>query len=182
MKKIDLSNVEEATGGVRLPAGAYICKITAVEDLPKKEYLKVSYDIAAGDFAGFFTKGRTDHPDWEWYGAYCKSYKEKALPMLKRFCSAVSKSNGKYVFDAGSVNADEQSLVGKKIGLLFGEEEYYGNDGELKTRLYVNSEFSIDKLKDQKVPNLKKVKEETSNSKPDGFLNAPDGDIPFLDA
>lgn len=183
MKKIDLSNVQEATGGVRLPAGPYVCKITAVEDIDAKEYLKVSYDIAAGDFAGTFTKGRKEHPDWEWYGAYCKSYKEKALPMLKRFCSAVSKSNGKFVFDAGSVNSDEQTLVGKKIGLVFGEEEYYGNDGELKTRLYVYSEFPIDKLKEQKTPSVKKLKEEAPSGKPDGFLNAPDtdGDIPFLE-
>lgn len=181
MKKLDLTNVEEPKGGVRLPAGAYICKITAVEDISSKEYLKVSYDITKGDFAGYFTKGREDHPDWAWYGSYVKSYKEKALPMLKRFCSAVSKSNGKYVFDAGSVNSDEKTLVGKKIGLLFGEEEYYGNDGELKTRLYVYSEFPIDKIADQKVPNLKKVKEETTKADSDGFLQAnDDADIPFL--
>ena len=53
-----------------------------------------------------------------------KSYKPKALPMFKRFCSAVSKSNGNYVFDAGVVNSDEKTLVGKLIGLIFQEEEY----------------------------------------------------------
>jgi hypothetical protein len=181
MKKIDLSNVEEPKNGVRLPAGAYICKITKVEDITDKEYLKVTYDIMKGDFAGYFSQGREDHPDWAWYGAYVKSYKEKALPMLKRFCSAVSKSNGKYVFDAGAVNADEQTLVGKKVGLLFGEEEYYGNDGELKTRLYVYSEFSVDKLADQKVPKIKKLKEEAPKTDSDGFLSAEDDDeIPFL--
>lgn len=181
MKKIDLSNVEEPKNGVRLPAGPYICKITKVEDITDKEYLKVTYDITKGDFAGYFTKGRAEHPDWAWYGSYVKSYKEKALPMLKRFCSAVSKSNGKYVFDAGAVNADEQTLVGKKVGLLFGEEEYFGNDGELKTRLYVYSEFPVDKLADQKVPKIKKLKEEAPKTDSDGFLSAEDDDeIPFL--
>lgn len=181
MKKIDLTNVQEARNDVRLPAGAYICKIVKVEDVQDKEYLKVSYDIASGEYTDHFKKGRKEHPDWEWYGAYVKSYKKKALPMLKRFCSAVSKSNGKYVFDAGSVNSDEQTLVGKKIGLLFGEEEYYGNDGELKTRLYVNSEFPIDKLKEQRTPNIKKLKEEQPKADSDGFLAAgDDAEIPFL--
>ena len=163
-------------------AGAYICKITAVEDLPKKEYLKVTYDIAEGEFAGYYVEGRKNNPDWEWFGVYTKSYKETALGMFKRFCSAVSSSNGKYVFDGGSVNSDENTLVGKKIGLNFGEEEYYGNDGELKTRLRVVSEFPIDKINDQKVPALKKIKEATT-TKPDsdGFLKAgSDADVPFI--
>ena len=74
-------------------------------------------------------------------------------------CSAVSKSNGKFVFD-GSTNADESTLVGKKIGLVFQEEEYYGNDGEKKTRLIVNKECAIADLSTQKVPALKALKED----------------------
>lgn len=185
MKKIDMTNVEEAKDGFpKLPAGAYIAKITAVEDISAKEYLKVSYDIAQGEFAGYYSKGREEHPDWEWFGAYVKSYKPKALPMFKRFCSAVTKSNNGYTFDGGAVNSDEQTLVGKKIGLLFGEEEYYGNDGELKTRLYVRSEFPTDKIAEQKVPALKKIKEDTAaGGSTDEFLNIPDGagdDLPFV--
>lgn len=184
MRKIDLTNVEEAKdGALRHPAGPYICRITSVEDIEEKEYLKVGYDIAQGEFSGYYAKGREDHPDWEWFGKYTKSYKPAALPMFKRFCSAVSKSNGSYVFDGGSTNSDEQTLVGKKIGLLFREEEYYSNSGELKTRLIIQSEFPVDKIGEQKVPGIKKLKEE---SKPaadaDGFMNIPDniGDVPFV--
>jgi hypothetical protein len=185
MKKIDLTNVEEAKDGVRLPAGAYICKITKVEDISDKEYLKVTYDITSGEFAGYYAKGREEHPDWPWYGAYVKSYKPKALPMFKRFCSAVNKSNDNYIFDGGSANSDEQTLVGKKIGLLMGEEEYYGNDGELRTRLYIRSEFPVSELSKQKVPALKKLKEEDTapGAATDEFLNIPDGagdDLPFV--
>ena len=103
--------------------------------------------------------------------------------MFKRFCSAVSKSNNGYVFDCGSANSDEKTLVGKRIGLLFQEEEYYGNDGNLKTRLIIRSEFPIDKIGEQKIPNIKKIKEETSDKKSDDdFMNIPEGaedDIPF---
>jgi hypothetical protein len=187
MKKIDMTNVEEAKDGFeKLPAGAYICKITAVKDISEKEYLNVSYDIAQGDYAGYYSKSREDHPDWEWLGAYVKSYKPAALPMFKRFCSAVTKSNNGYTFDGGSINSDETSLVGKKLGLLIGYEEYYGNDGDLKERAYVKSEFPIDKIGEQKVPQLKKLKEDEKKpaAADDGFLNIPDGagdDLPFVD-
>lgn len=160
MKKIDMTNVQEAGEFKRPGAGAYICGITKVEDVSDKEYLKVTYDIIDGEFKGYYKEMRENNPEWAWAGAYVKSYKTAALPMFKRFCTAVSRSNGNFVFDGNTVNADEQTLVGKKIGLLFGEEEYYGNDGELKTRLYVVREFSIDKLGEQKVPELKKIKED----------------------
>lgn len=183
MKKLDLTNVQEAKDGVtKHPAGPYSCKITAVEDFPEREYLKITFDIAEGEYAGYYSKGREDHPDWAWYGSYCKSYKPKALPMFKRFCSAVSKSNKNYTFDGGAANADEKTLVGKKIGLTFQEEEYYGNDGELKTKLIIYSEFPLDKIAEQKVPKVKKLKEETPKTVDDGFLNLPDSgdDIPFV--
>ena len=155
MRKINLSDIQEA-GDFRKPtAGAYICRITAVEDIKDKEYLKVSYDIDEGDLKGYYTEMRNNHPDWLWAGAYVKSYKDSALSLFKRFCSAVSKSNGNFVFDAGEVNSEEQTLVGKRIGLVFQEEEYESNMGELRTRLKVYREFPVDKLSEQKTPGKK---------------------------
>ncbi len=174
MKKVDMTNVQEAGDFTKLPAGAYICKITAVEDFSDKEYLKVSYDIAQGEYAGHFEEIRKDHSDWAWVGAYVKSYKAKALPMFKRFCSAVTASNAGYVFD-GNVNADEKTLVGKQIGLILAEEEYYGNDGNKKTRLYVAREFPIDKLAEQKIPAVKTVKDDA----PDDFQALGKEELPF---
>ena len=177
MKRIDMSNVVEAGTSNRLPAGAYICCITDVEDVSDKEYLKVTYDICEGDYKWYFGAIRSDHPDWKWVGAYTKSYKTSALPMFKRFCTAVSKSNGKFVFDGNAVNADEETLVGKKIGLVLREEEYYSNDGNVRTRLIVHSEFPIGKLADQKVPDVKKLPEEKTAN-----IDVPAGsseEIPF---
>lgn len=180
MKKIDMTNVQEAGEFKTLPAGAYICVITAVEDVPNKEYLKVSYDIDAGEFKYYYSSIRLNHPDWAWVGAYAKSYKPTALPMFKRFCSAVSKSNGRYVFDGGSVNADESTLVGKKIGLVLREEEYYSNSGDVRTRLIVHTECPIDKVSSQRVPEPIRVKTEPADT---GFLKASDDnsdEIPFI--
>ena len=183
MKHIDMTNVKEAGEFDRLPAGAYACVIRNAEDFSQKEYLKITYDIAAGKYAGYYEKLRNDHPDWAWTGAYVKSYKTKALPMFKRFCSAVSKSNGNFVFDGGAVNADERTLIGKKVGLVMQEEEYYGNDGSKKTRLIVARECPIDKLSSQKIPEAKKLPDEPqSASGVDGFMSIPDGmdeEMPF---
>lgn len=186
MKKLDMSNIKEAGESNRLPAGAYICAIRQVKDFPDKEYLKVTYDIVKGEYAGYYDKLRADHPDWGWVGAYTKSYKQKALPMFKRFCSAVSKSNGNYVFDGGNVNADETTLTGKLLGLVLRDEEYYGNDGEKKTRLTVFREFPADKLASQKVSDVKRLEDDgatpqAAGSASNDFMNVPDGDdgLPF---
>ena len=177
MKQIDMSNVKEASDSTRLPAGAYSCIICKVEDFPDKEYLKVTYDIAQGEYAGYYRALRDEHPDWAWTGAYVKSYKQKALPMFKRFCSAVSKSNGGYVFDGGAINANEQTLIGKMIGIVLREEEYYGNDGEKRTRLVVYKECPVDKLNEQKIPDVKRLDDGltgTPSAVGDGFMDVPD--------
>lgn len=183
MKQINLTNVKEAGEYSSLIPGAYICKLTSVEDLPDKEYLRVHYDIAEGEFANYYSDMRANHPDWANVGSYVKSYKEKALPMFKRFCTAVSKSNGNFVFDGGVVNADEKTLIGKKVGLVLGEEEYWSNSGDKKTRLYVYKEFPIDKIADQKVPDKKVLKDEKAAAEAvNDFMNIPDGEadeIPY---
>ena len=181
MKKINLSDVQEAGDFRRPSAGPYICKITAVEDIKDKEYLKVYYDIDDGELKGYYTEARTNQPEWLWMGAYVKSYKQTALSLFKRFCSAVSKSNGNFVFDAGEVNAEEQTLVGKRIGLVFQEEEYESNMGDIKTRLKVAREFPIDKLAEQKTPDPIKLPRTGSCDSSNSVFVAPDVDeeLPF---
>lgn len=180
MKKIDMTNIQEAGEFSRPAPGAYHCVIKSVEDISEKEYLKVGYDIAEGEYKDYYTNLRKDHPDWAWSGVYVKSYKQAALPMFKRFCSAVSKSNGSFVFDGGAVNSDEKTLVGKHIGIVLQEEEYYSNSGDKRTRLIVYSECPVDKIADQKVPKLKALKEEQSSSfVNEGFTAANEAEVPW---
>lgn len=181
MKKVDMTNVKEAGEFSRPRPGAYHCVIKMVEDVPEKEYLKVGYDIAEGEFKDYYTNLRKEHPDWAWSGVYVKSYKQTALPMFKRFCAAVSKSNGNFVFDGGAVNADEKSLIGKHLGIVLREEEYYSNSGDKCTRLNVYSECPVDKIQEQRVPKLKALKEEVSSS---DFVNygmsaADEAEVPW---
>ena len=104
--------------------------------------------------------------------------------MFKRMCSAVTKSNKGFIFD-GNEHCDETTLIGKKVGMILGEEEYIGNDGSTKTKLYVAREIAIDDLKAGKfkIPELKKLNEAPAEVKQDdGFMNVPqdaDEETPF---
>ena len=57
MKPItNIASVQEASTGEskRLPAGGYICKYTNVEDNEEKQYLYMEFDIAEGEYKGYF--------------------------------------------------------------------------------------------------------------------------------
>lgn len=163
MKKVDISKIKEAGEGKRLPAGGYICKYTFVEDKPEKEYLYMEFDIAKGEFAGYYQELADRNSFWS--GRCYRSYKEKALPMFKRMCTAVSKSNNGYVFDGGETNGDENTLVNKLVGIILAEEEYVANDGSIKRRLYVARECSVEDIEkgNYKVPAVKLLKNDEAN-------------------
>lgn len=181
MKQIDFSNIQEAGESRKVKAGGYICQITSVEDDPDKEYLKIEYDIAEGDFKGYY-KELADSRGF-WAGRYIRSYKPKALPFFKRMCSAIAKSNPGFVFDGGSVNSDEKTLVGKLVGLVLAEEEYMANDGDVKTRLYVYSECAVSDIKNGKfkVPDMKKLPYAKRDNQPSVYEKetADIGELPF---
>lgn len=183
MKRIDMTNVQEAGEFARLTAGGYVCRYTNVEDKPDKEYLYMEYDIAEGEFKDYYKQMNENLKFWG--GRYFRSYKEKAQPMFKRMCSAVTKSNPGYLFD-GNTNADERTLVGKLVGIVLAEEEYIGNDGSVKIRLYVYAEKSIDDIRNgnYKVPPLKKLADGTptaSTTADTSFINTNgiDEEVPF---
>lgn len=145
MKSINLTNVQEAGTNSRLQAGGYVCKYTNVSDVADKEYLYMEFDIAEGENKDYYKNLEASAGFW---GGRCyRSYKENALPMFKRMCSAVCKSNAGYIFDGGEQNADEKTLIGKYVGIVLGEEEYNKNNGEIGTRLYVSYECDVDKIR-----------------------------------
>ena len=181
MKKVSLANVKETTDFTRLPAGGYVCKYTFVEDRPEKEYLYMEFDIAKGEFAGYF-KELNDSKGF-WGGKCFRSYKEKALPMFKRMCSAVNSSNNGFVFDA-ETNTDEKTLIGKLVGLVLCEEEYIANDGSTRTRLYVDRECPVDDIikGNFKVRPLKTLDgtQASAGSDDNNYLDVPKTDAPDL--
>lgn len=160
MKPINnYENVQASSGEFARPtAGGYICKIMDVEDVPmneqgKGDYLRIEYDIADGDFKGYY-KEQFDKWGGNWNAYFIRSYKEKALGMFKHFTNCIEQSNAGYEWDF-----NEKGLIGKVVGLVLGEEEYQNNAGEIKTKLVVKDVKNIDDIKQGnfKVPVPKKL-------------------------
>ena len=130
MKALDLTNVQATQGGefARPTAGGYVIGIVSVEDVPEREYLKITYDIAEGEFKNYYydMKQRTGYDLPVMY----KSYKDKALGFFKAFLDAVAASNPGYTW-----NNDERTLCRKLVGCVLREEEYRNRDGEIKVSL-----------------------------------------------
>lgn len=165
MKEINgFDKIEAKSGEFRAPvAGGYICTITHVEDVPinestgKGDYLKVEYDISEGEFKNYYTElfqkfGR-------WNASFLKSYKEKAYGLFKHFINCVEQSNVGWTFTFQTI---EKDLVGQKIGLVLGEEEYKNSAGETKTKLAVKYIKTVDDITDGRysVPDKKKLVQE----------------------
>lgn len=162
MKKIENFEQVKASGEFdSLKPGGYIGVLYKVEDESDKEYLKVFFDIAEGEFTGYY-KNLYSQFDF-WGGVFIRSYKEKALSMFKGFIKAVEESNVGYVW-----NWDESTLKGKKVGLILQEEEYVptggAHAGELRTRLIVQKVVNVETIKSgkYKVPELKKLDKYTA--------------------
>lgn len=145
MKQINNWNeIKEAGEFDSLPAGGYVAVIKNVEDDPQKEYLKISFDIAEGNFKDYYLELYKSMNFWG--GSFYRSYKETAQAFFKGFITAVEESNAGYKF-----NFDETTLKGKKIGVVLREEEYVPqqgpNAGQVRTRLIVDEVRSVDKIR-----------------------------------
>ena len=177
MKEIEKFNEIEATEGggfKRLPADGYVCRITLAKDVPEKEYLKVEYDIAEGEYKDWWSE--TMERAGFWGGKLIRSYKQTAQRFFKGFTSSVEQSNSEYIW-----KWDENSLIGKLVGLVLAEEEYTKNDGTVGTRLYVARNTNIENIRSGKyeVPPLKKLNGEIAAAPTIKFDEVLDEELPF---
>lgn len=77
---------------------------------------------------------------------------ENCVRMLKAFITSVENSNSGFKYDW---NKDVKQLVNKKIGLIFGLEEYLDNENKIKTMTRLTLFRSIDKVSEAKIPKVK---------------------------
>ena len=161
-KKVNWSNVEASKEFEKPTPGGYICGITAVNDVENKEYFLIEYDIADGDFKGYY-KGLYDAKGF-WGASFVKSYKDKAQSFFKAFLDAIAASNKG--FDANNYDGDPNKLKGKYIGLVLAEEEYNTKDGNVKKRLYVSDILPVSRIQsgDYVVPALKPLAKEEGSA------------------
>ena len=139
--------------------GGYILEIVGVYDVPmdektgKGDYLKIEYDIADGDFRGYYQK-QHERFGGKWLANFVRSYKETALGMFKHFTNCVEESNVGFRW-----NWEERELVGCRFGAVMQAEEYEKQNGDIGTRLVVKEVKTIAQIRegDFKVPTTKKL-------------------------
>lgn len=123
-----------------------------------KTSLKVSVDTSKDDKQPeYFTEQykNDNRIDKRWSNSAIKyislGEEENQVKMLKAFITAYENSNN-CKFDWGK---DWEQLKGKKIGLVFGMEEYEDAEGKLKTNNKLREFRSIDKVDNIKIPKVK---------------------------
>ena len=123
-----------------------------------KTSLRVSADTAKDDKQPEYFKEQYKNDnriDKRWSNSAIKfiplGEEENQVKMLKAFITAYENSNG-CQFDWGK---DWEQLKGKKIGIVFGQEEYISQDGTTKLATKLNQFRSIDKVDNVKIPKVK---------------------------
>lgn len=177
MQKTNWDEVQEAQEFAKPAPGGYIAKIVDNEEVESKEYWLVSWDFADGEFKEYYAGLSASRGFWG--GKMVRSYKPKAMPFFKAFKTCLEASNRGFVFD----ETRPDCIIGKLVGVVLGEEEYTGNDGKTKTRLYVDSVHTIKKIQagDFTVPELKKLSASAASAPTGGYadLGNDDGELPF---
>lgn len=140
MTKHNWDEIEEKDGFDNPKPGAYIAMITRVDDVEEKEYLRIEWDFAEGEYKG--NNQETYDRAAFWPMVLYRSYKESALGFFKSFKTALENSNRGYAFDEDHL----QDMVGRFVGVVLGEEGYINNNGDHKKRLYVAQTRSVEAI------------------------------------
>ena len=182
----------------RLPAGGYVCEIKKAEEKiirrTGKLVVSVSFDIAEGEYRDFFARHYRRQKTREarggkparWLGTYTVfPYTNEGLtnPAFKGLLECVEKSNEGFRIN-WPLNLDE--FRGLKVGLLFREEEYEGNDRKLRTCVRACWARTVDCIRREEysVPARRKLEKAVSvKTGPDvqEFIpeDADDEELPF---
>ncbi len=126
-----------ATGDFEvIKPGGYICKILKVTctEKPYGELLTMEIDIAEGELKGFYKRrfdndSERDSNKAKWKGMLYQTVMEEKLQFFKGFITNIEASNSGFKWNDKAPN--ENDLVGKLFGGVFGEEEFDAN-GEVK--------------------------------------------------
>jgi hypothetical protein len=160
-----------------IPAGGYECKIVDAILNADKMYIELDLDVDTGNYAGYF-QNLEDRAGF-WGLRYYASYKESVLGKFLQTCTCINNSNPNFNFDPmGKKGGDVESLIGKRIGVVIGKEEYMSKKGKVQLKSVADKVTEISKIQkgNFKVPDVKKLDGSTSSSTntsqtDDGFMN-----------
>lgn len=160
MRQIDWDNVQEATGTFdRPPVGGYVLTIVEAKEDETKEYYKLSYDYAEGEWEGYRMALSQAH-GWA-LPTFYRSYKNSAQRFFKHFMQVLQESNPRFDWHAWvKAGGKDTALNGLRFGAVIGEEEYVARDGSTKVRQAIQDVLPVADIKagNFEVPALKKLK------------------------
>ena len=165
-----------------LPKGAYVIKLLNVKEEPNKSgegtHLKISFDIAEGDYAGFYKKSfeSDSREDKKWpldatLYITCPddNSKQFVLDNFNTFMTAVEDSNEGYHW-----GWDESTLKDKLVGAKFYIEQSQYN-GKIYNHTKAKWFVAAQKVRDGKAGNLPndKLIDGGSSTGSTDFVNIP---------
>ena len=174
-----------------LEAQGYVCKILKAEErLSKsnKKMLVIYFDIIEGNHAGFYNRlyenqkksNKDPNREINWQGIYRQMLEgDNYQNYLKGLTETLERCNEGYHFDF-----DQEKMKGLLFGGLFGKEEYYNQQGEIKTATRIRYIIDVDRVRNMEydIPPLRQVERKenpfASNENPFGN-QVTDDNLPF---
>ena len=172
----------------QLPKGGYVCKIMNIEEMTSqkgKQMVKISFDIAEGDYKDFYaTQYKADTSEdkkWSNDATYyltipyddCEAWITKNWDT---FWADIEDSNNGYVFDG-----NEKTVKGKTFGGVFRiEEREYNGTTYTNTRLAFTT--IAQNIRDGKFRTAEDKLLPRSSSTDSSFMEIPEdavNDLPF---
>lgn len=145
--------------------------------------LVINFDIAEGDFKGFYKekynavpRDQNNPKEPKWQGRYYMLLEGDGYEgRLKAFTTSVEESNQGYTWDW-----NEDSLKGKLFGGIFRAEEYIAFDGSVRETTKLWQVRSVKTIKEGKftIPRKKELPEEEIPAS-DFFKPSNNDDLPF---
>ena len=176
----------------KLPPGGYVCVIkdARVEAGQYGEQMIVALDVCEGEYAGFFgdlyeAKRKAPGAALKWPCVYYQSLLNRdgvTNGFFKGLITSVERSNVGYVW-----SWDERTLKGKKVGFVFGEEDWMDSNGNVRTstkpktardvKAILDGDFAVPpkKLAGQQSSGYIQVESPASN----GGFEQVDDELPF---
>lgn len=178
-------------GGQMLPAGAYVCRIHAIEDhsdnpSPWLAVYPEIFDMETKQFIN--TKELADDATRWRYRLTLSLSGEWGPQRYKRFVSAVERSTQNKGFTYVNADGAEQTLVGKWVGAVVRHNRYTKKDGTDGIRPEVAAYITCDDaINGNYKPEWLEVRDSRTNPAPAATVHAPsapqadlaDEDIPF---
>lgn len=176
------------TEAKKLPVDGYVVEIQKAEvvEYDWGDVLALSYDIAEGEYQGFFLEQWKENtqPDKKYKGVFRLNIPkddgsekdEWSKRKFKTCATAIEESNTGYRWEW-----EEQTLVKKKVGMIFQDKEWeYNGKTGMSAQPYAMT--TVEKIREGnfKIPKPKYLNGDAPTPSTQGFNEVvDDGDLPF---